>query len=169
MEALLWRKLVPVLLHLFANLPSFFSSSVALFDLPACIDYVLSQTKQKQLAYVGHSQGTTIMFAAAAHFGSFFQRRISVFVALAPVAFSAHTSSPFFALIGKMHASQFFSLLGMKSLFRNTAFWKAATLVWTWLSVLSLWCILLRANLVDFLRAVSSSGFFPRLFLSFSL
>ena len=36
------------------------------YDLPSSIDYVLAQTKQKKVAYIGHSQGTTSMFAALA-------------------------------------------------------------------------------------------------------
>ena len=32
------------------------------FDTPAVIDYVLNVTKRKNLAWVGHSQGTMIMF-----------------------------------------------------------------------------------------------------------
>lgn len=42
----------------------FFSfDEMAEYDLPAMIDYVLNTTGQKQLSYIGHSQGTTTAFA----------------------------------------------------------------------------------------------------------
>ena len=37
---------------------------MAAFDLPASIDYILAATGASSLGYVGHSQGTTIGFAA---------------------------------------------------------------------------------------------------------
>lgn len=36
---------------------------MAEFDLPAMIDYVLKETGQKKLFYIGHSQGTSAAFA----------------------------------------------------------------------------------------------------------
>lgn len=32
---------------------------IGIYDLPAMIDYILFETKQNQLSYIGHSQGVT--------------------------------------------------------------------------------------------------------------
>lgn len=39
---------------------------MAAYDLPASIDYILQSTGASSLGYVGHSQGTTMGFAALA-------------------------------------------------------------------------------------------------------
>ncbi|KAL5281444.1 LIPA.2 family protein [Megaselia abdita] len=45
--------------------PRFWNFSItelAIYDLPASIDYILDYTNQEKIHYVGHSQGTTIYF-----------------------------------------------------------------------------------------------------------
>ena len=54
-------------------------------DLPASINYVREKTGQKKVAYIGHSQGTTSMFAAIADNQDYWNDRLSLFVSLAPV------------------------------------------------------------------------------------
>ncbi|KAK2572664.1 Lysosomal acid lipase/cholesteryl ester hydrolase [Acropora cervicornis] len=57
---------------------------MAHFDLPAMINYVLHVTGQKQLFYVGHSQGTLIAFNGFAD-NPDLGKKIKAFFALAPV------------------------------------------------------------------------------------
>ncbi|XP_059165811.1 lysosomal acid lipase/cholesteryl ester hydrolase-like [Physella acuta] len=66
---------------------------MAQYDTPAFIDFVLEQTKQDSLFYIGHSQGTTMAFALLAQRPDFAQK-IKLFVALAPVAHLNHMKSP---------------------------------------------------------------------------
>ena len=54
------------------------------YDLPAMINYVLQVTGQKQLFYVGHSQGTMIAFNGFAD-NPDLGNKIKAFFALAPV------------------------------------------------------------------------------------
>jgi len=62
---------------------------MAHFDLPACIDYILGQTNQSGIHYIGHSQGTMIGFI---EFGRRpdLGKKIKSFVALAPVTTVGH-------------------------------------------------------------------------------
>lgn len=60
---------------------------MALYDLPACIDYVLAKRNRNSLAYVGHSQGNLIMFVLQSYYPELYARKVKPFIALAPVAF----------------------------------------------------------------------------------
>ncbi|TKR65354.1 hypothetical protein L596_025768 [Steinernema carpocapsae] len=62
---------------------------MAKYDLPDMIDAVLEKTGQKNLTYIGHSQGTLIMFAKLAE-DKEFALKINKFLALAPVSTVAH-------------------------------------------------------------------------------
>ena len=67
---------------------------MALYDLPATIDYILGETNNHQIHYVGHSQGTLIMFMAMDEYGIDFQDKIASFSAIAPIAFMINATSP---------------------------------------------------------------------------
>ncbi|KAA0725322.1 Lysosomal acid lipase/cholesteryl ester hydrolase [Triplophysa tibetana] len=62
-------------------------------DLPAVINFITETTGQKQIFYVGHSQGTTIAFMAFSTMPEL-ASKIKMFFALAPVATVALTKSP---------------------------------------------------------------------------
>lgn len=58
---------------------------IALYDLPATIDYILEKSQRKSLAYVGHSQGNLAMFILQS-FHPHWAEKVKPFVALSPVA-----------------------------------------------------------------------------------
>uniref|UniRef100_A0A8C2TM36 Lipase member M-like n=1 Tax=Coturnix japonica TaxID=93934 RepID=A0A8C2TM36_COTJA len=66
---------------------------MAMYDLPAMINFVLQKTGQKQLYYVGYSQGATIAFIAFSSMPELAQK-IKFFFALAPVVTMKHAKCP---------------------------------------------------------------------------
>ncbi|PIC34728.1 hypothetical protein B9Z55_014295 [Caenorhabditis nigoni] len=80
------------------------------FDLTSSVDYVLKETKQEFLYYLGHSQGTMIMFSRLAE-NPEFAKKIRHFHALAPVATVSHIGG-LFGLFGKQFLTYAEILLG---------------------------------------------------------
>uniref|UniRef100_A0A8B9PHT0 Lipase n=1 Tax=Apteryx owenii TaxID=8824 RepID=A0A8B9PHT0_APTOW len=72
---------------------------MAMYDLPAMIDFVLQKTGQKQIYYVGYSQGSTIAFIAFSSMPELAQK-IKIFFALAPVTTIKYTKSPIMKMKG---------------------------------------------------------------------
>ncbi|NXE83502.1 LIPM Lipase, partial [Cochlearius cochlearius] len=66
---------------------------MAMYDLPAMIDFVLQKTGQKQMYYIGHSQGCTIAFIAFSSMPELAQK-IKAFFALAPAVTLKYAKSP---------------------------------------------------------------------------
>ena len=63
------------------------------YDIPAMTSFILKETGQPQLSYVGHSMGTTMFFAFCSTRPEL-QSRIRQMHALAPVAFMSRLKSP---------------------------------------------------------------------------
>lgn len=80
------------------------------FDLTASIEYVLGQTKQDFVYYLGHSQGTMMMFSRLAEDREF-SKKIRHFHALAPVATVSHIGG-LFGLFGKQFLTYAEVILG---------------------------------------------------------
>jgi pimeloyl-ACP methyl ester carboxylesterase len=68
------------------------------YDIPAVIPFVLQQTGQKKLTYVGHSQGTLQMFAHLSTDPTFINN-LSLFIALAPIGTVRHLDITMFKVI----------------------------------------------------------------------
>lgn len=67
-------------------------------DLPAAFAYIAEKTKRK-VNYMGHSQGTLIMFAALAEAIPEVKANIGTFIALAPIVHVHHIKSPLFRTV----------------------------------------------------------------------
>nr|XP_006121546.2 lipase member M-like [Pelodiscus sinensis] len=66
---------------------------MALYDLPAIINFILQKTRQEQLYYIGYSQGTTLGFVAFSSLPRLAQK-IKIFFALAPIITLKNSKSP---------------------------------------------------------------------------
>lgn len=75
-------------------------NEIGIYDLPACIDYILETTNQKQLNYIGHSQGTTAFFVLMSEKPEY-NYKILLHQSLSPVIYLTNTRSPLFMFMGK--------------------------------------------------------------------
>ena len=74
---------------------------MAKFDLPATIDYIQNITGQDQLVYIGHSQGTLIAFAAFST-NPELAKKISLFIALAPIVTIGNIKDPYLKALAEI-------------------------------------------------------------------
>uniref|UniRef100_A0A4X2M2M8 AB hydrolase-1 domain-containing protein n=1 Tax=Vombatus ursinus TaxID=29139 RepID=A0A4X2M2M8_VOMUR len=82
--------------HYSPESPEFWAFSfdeMAKYDLVATLNFIMKKTNQEKLYYVGHSQGTTIAFAAFSTNPKLAQR-IEFFFALAPMVSVQHSRGP---------------------------------------------------------------------------
>ncbi|ETL38614.1 hypothetical protein L916_09809 [Phytophthora nicotianae] len=85
---------------------------MALYDMPAMINYVLNSTGHSTLSYVGHSEGTMQAFAGFS-VNQELAKKVSYFGALAPVAYLGHITSPIFELMADSYLDVLFTILGV--------------------------------------------------------
>ncbi|XP_054493216.2 putative lysosomal acid lipase/cholesteryl ester hydrolase [Agelaius phoeniceus] len=71
---------------------------MAMYDLPAMVGFILMQTEQEQLFYVGHAQGSSLGFIAFSSLPHL-AKKIKLFFALAPVYTFRHVRSPVLKLV----------------------------------------------------------------------
>lgn len=88
---------------------------MALYDLPAEIEYVLATTGQKSVAYIGHSQGSIQGFAGFSTNPSL-ASKVRLFIALAPVAYCRHQIGFWGNFLGQMGTQTLFHYLGQREI-----------------------------------------------------
>jgi lysosomal acid lipase/cholesteryl ester hydrolase len=58
---------------------------MAMFDLPAQIDYITENTKQENVTFIAHSMGTTVGYCGIGMNPEYYKEKINLFVQLSPV------------------------------------------------------------------------------------
>lgn len=90
---------------------SHLTADMALYDVPANIDYVSSVT-HRNVSYIGHSQGTTQAFAgftANPHIAN----KLNSYSALAPVAWVGNARSVVFKALAELHFEDILNKFGI--------------------------------------------------------
>uniref|UniRef100_A0A8C6XAK9 Lipase n=1 Tax=Naja naja TaxID=35670 RepID=A0A8C6XAK9_NAJNA len=72
---------------------SFSFHEMGYYDIPAVIKFILNKTKQQQLYYVGHSEGTTAGFIAFSSWPELAER-IKVFFGMGPIVTLTYATTP---------------------------------------------------------------------------
>lgn len=93
---------------------------MALYDMPANIDYVLNYTRRSTLSYVGHSQGGMMGFGAFSTWHPQLYKKVDYFFALAPACWVHHTTAIAIVLLADLDIAQWLELFGVKSFLDNS-------------------------------------------------
>lgn len=100
-------------------------------DLPAFIDHILKYNNQfEKITYIGHSQGTTQFFSGFSENNEYFQKKIKLFIGLAPVAKTKHLDSPLYTLFDLIQLDHIAEFLGFTEMFPNI---KEVQMIFTYL------------------------------------
>ncbi|XP_055678049.1 lipase 3-like [Lutzomyia longipalpis] len=73
---------------------------IGFYDIPAFINFILDYTKQPNLHYIGHSQGSTVFFVMTSllpHFND----KVKSMQALAPAVFMSNVKSPLIRILAR--------------------------------------------------------------------
>lgn len=71
---------------------------IAIYDVPASIDYILNITNRQNLYYVGYSQGATTLYALLSMM-PVYNTKIKAYTHMGPAVFMNHCRSPFFRVL----------------------------------------------------------------------
>lgn len=96
----------------------------AMQDLPATINYILTNTGVSRVAYVGFSQGTGAAFAAFSLLPSL-SAKISLFVALAPAAKARGLKQGWLRTFVNMAPESLFLIMGTRTALSISLFWRS--------------------------------------------
>ncbi|WBW71317.1 triglyceride lipase-cholesterol esterase [Schizosaccharomyces osmophilus] len=103
---------------------NFTLDSIAIFDIPSIVKYILSVNKSDSVAFVGFSQGA-IMALAALSIDNELRKSVRAFIALSPAIFPKKYSSKTVYSIINSNSQLLYLLFGTHSMLASTIFWQA--------------------------------------------
>lgn len=92
---------------------------MAIYDLPAMIDYIILKTNVEKITYFGHSQGTLQVFVGMTLIPDYFNRTLNGIIALGPVTSMANIGSNFLYFTAKTDLDNILAFLGFKEFLPN--------------------------------------------------
>lgn len=99
----------------------------ALYDIPDTIEYILQTTEQKDLVYIGFSQGSAQAFASLSIHPSL-NCKVKLFIALAPAMAPPALKNRIVTSLVKASPSMLYLFFGKKALLKSTTFWQSIML-----------------------------------------
>ncbi|EPY49509.1 triglyceride lipase-cholesterol esterase [Schizosaccharomyces cryophilus OY26] len=98
--------------------------SIAIFDIPATVRYILSVNKSDSVGIVGFSQGAIMAFAALS-IDTELRKSVRTFIALSPAIFPKKYSSKTVNSIIHSNSQLLYLMFGTNSMLASTIFWQA--------------------------------------------
>ncbi len=92
---------------------------MAIYDLPAVIDYIRNQTGKDKITYFGHSQGTMQVFIGMSVMPEYFENSLNGVIALGPVTSLVNMSSKFLTIIANTRLDEMLYFMGMREFLQS--------------------------------------------------
>lgn len=92
---------------------------MAVYDLPAIIEYIRLQTGKEKITYFGHSQGTMQVFIGMTLLPEYFESTLNGVIALGPVTNLNNMSSKFLTIIAKTRLDEMLYFMGMREFLQS--------------------------------------------------
>lgn len=94
---------------------------MGLHDIPAIINHIKKETKSnRKITYIGHSQGTSQIFAGLILIPDFYRENLNGLIGLGPVTNLGNVNSTLLKILVDFDVDILFEKLGMKEIFEST-------------------------------------------------
>jgi pimeloyl-ACP methyl ester carboxylesterase len=89
---------------------------MGLYDIPAMINIIKTTTGESKITYIGHSQGTSQMFAGISLKSDYYKSVLNGFIALGPVAFMNNINSTFLKIAAERNIDSILEVFNINEL-----------------------------------------------------